>query len=1079
MDTSVHEYRPSINIIRDSEVSLDYIPTPNTQLVYDQLIEAHRSARKSFNIIGAYGTGKSAFIWAFEQSLAHKKEIFEDKTRRRDRLGKYQFFKLVGEHQSVIRSVAGLLGLDESSSSSPKKILKAFQHIYQEHASKGEGIVLVLDEFGKFLEFAAKNDPDGELYFLQMLAEFFNDPEKDAYLITTLHQDFSAYALSLSRQQRREWDKVKGRYKELVFNEPVEQLLFLAAKRQASNSTKYRKGYYFSRIFSAIEASGAFPLNDYLTKQIAKQLLPMDILSAGILTHALQKFGQNQRSLFSFLEANDHLGLDSFEQTEGQLYYSLHHVFDYLEYNFHSLLSSWYNPEKAKWAAVKNTLAIADRSDLSQPMDAEKILKAIGLLYVFAPGTAHIDHEFMVHYIQYVQEIEAGEKVLNELVKKQIIRFSRYQGRYLPNEGTDLDIEMAIDEAGNLIQRVADPLPILREHIGTSFHLAKASYFSTGIPRLFKYHLSDFPEEQLPLSDQVDGHINLIFSAQLSEEKLLDFSASSKAPILYGWYQNTTEITNLILEIQKVKKVKSDNSSDRIAIKELESILGSQIRLLNHYLLGNQYGENSPVIWCYGGQRFQPSNSKDFNQILSQIAHRAYPAVPIFRNEMVNRTKISSPINTARKQLIRHMLESANQENLGFDEGRFPPEKTIYLSLLKSTGMHRETPDGWELGAPSDPSFQLLWEQSEAFLRSSLAGRRSLGELVDLLKKAPFKLKNGFIGFWLPVFLFIRKDEYALFSDGKYIPYLSSEILQLIHKAPEKYQIKAFQTEGVHWSLFNQYRSLLQLPGTTRPSNNSLIETIKPFLAFYRQLPFYTQNTKKHLSEKAHSLREAIAKAKDPEALFFEIFPRVMKISIQQLQESPSQMEAYIAALKDGIRELRTAYIRFLDRVESFIANEVLHSSSDFSIYKTLLQKRLHGIESKFIRPELRVLRQRINSPLDDRDSWLASIGQAIIGKPLDRFSDEEEHKFFAELKSKLDELFSLQDLSQVAETADDEVFKVELLRPGAAKNTQLVRIKPEESEKLNDLTQKISGILEGADQNTILAVLARLWEQQ
>ena len=59
--------------------------------------------------------------------------------------------------------------------------------------------------------------------------------------ITTLHQGFNDYAHGLNKTQRNEWDKVKGRLKEITFNEPVEQLLLLAAERISSRQGKIKK----------------------------------------------------------------------------------------------------------------------------------------------------------------------------------------------------------------------------------------------------------------------------------------------------------------------------------------------------------------------------------------------------------------------------------------------------------------------------------------------------------------------------------------------------------------------------------------------------------------------------------------------------------------------------------------------------------------------------------------------------------------------------------------------------------------------------------------------------------------------
>src|SRR5690606_13218044 len=107
-----------------------------------------------------------------------------------------------------------------------------------DHKKKGEFVLLVIDEFGKVLEHAANHNPEKELYFLQQLAEFVNHPKRDnVLLITTLHQNFGSYSKKLNEQQRNEWEKVKGRLKEIVFSEPVEQLLHLAAEQIEKSKT--------------------------------------------------------------------------------------------------------------------------------------------------------------------------------------------------------------------------------------------------------------------------------------------------------------------------------------------------------------------------------------------------------------------------------------------------------------------------------------------------------------------------------------------------------------------------------------------------------------------------------------------------------------------------------------------------------------------------------------------------------------------------------------------------------------------------------------------------------------------------
>src|SRR5205085_3353488 len=203
---------------------------------------------------------------------------------------------------------------------------------YKQLQRKGKGLAFFIDEFGKFLEYAAKHNPEAELYFIQQLAEWINNSNSQTLLITTLHQDFNAYSLSLNKSQQQEWQKVKGRLKEVVFNEPVEQLLFLASERIQERFKDRSPEKGFDKLFDTIGEAKAFPLRDHFDKDFAKKLYPFDILSAAILTLSLQRYGQNERSLFSFIESQDHDGIN--DNKKG--YFHIANVYDYLLNNYYS-----------------------------------------------------------------------------------------------------------------------------------------------------------------------------------------------------------------------------------------------------------------------------------------------------------------------------------------------------------------------------------------------------------------------------------------------------------------------------------------------------------------------------------------------------------------------------------------------------------------------------------------------------------------------------------------------------------------------------------------------------------------------
>lgn len=139
------------------------------------------------------------------------------------------------------------------------------------------------------------------------------------------------------------------------------------------------------------------------------------------------------------------------------------------------------------------------------------------------------------------------------------------------------------------------------------------------------------------------------------------------------------------------------------------------------------------------------------------ICDRVYCDTPVYINEMVNKHKPSSAISMARVNFLTHLLHNSSEPNLGFEDGKFPPEKTIYLTLLHNTGIHKHIGKEYFLDAPNEESFMPLWRACEEFLDTSKEKPRKLGDLVKILRSRPFKLKQGVIDMWLPAFLIIKR----------------------------------------------------------------------------------------------------------------------------------------------------------------------------------------------------------------------------------------------------------------------------------------------------------------------------------
>jgi len=1068
-------FTPSVNIIRDLDLELNYISTPNAKQIFTQLINDYKIGTRSFNIVGAYGTGKSSFLWAFEKNINGKHKYF---TELSSLLTTKEFAVLpfVGEYNSIIEIFAKAVGINGKSNLTTENVIGQTDKYYKSLSKTGKGLIILIDEFGKFLEYASKNNPDNELYFIQRLAEYVNDSSKNIFFITTLHQDFNGYSRNLTKSQQNEWDKVKGRLKEITFNEPVEQLLYLASERL--NELKIgQKDKNFSPLFKCIEKAKAFPLKDFFTEVFAEKIAPFDILSSAVLTLCLQKYGQNERSLFSFIESNDQLGIKEFSQRKNP-YYNLSCVYDYLIHNYYSFLTTRYNPHHSQWAAIRSAIERAEGLINENIEDALKIIKTIGLLNIFASASIKLNADFLADYGKYSLGISDAAKIVKTLENLKIIRFVKHSDKYILFEGIDFDIELAIDEAGNIVEKVTNVVHHLNSYFEFQYISAKAAYYEYGTPRFFAYHLSENPEKLHP-EGEVDGFVNLIFSDTITQKEIKGVSKDCKEAVLYGWYRNTNDIRNLLFEVEKIKKVRETHINDKVAVKELDNILQHQIRLLNHYVLGNLFSDTSSVIWFFDGEIVKLSNSKIFNRFLSEICRQIYTRVPVYRNEMVNKTKLSGAIASAKRNFLIALTEKSNEKDLGFDDKRFPPEKTIYLSLLRETGMHIEKKHGFTLDKPTNQNsnFLQLWETCNDFLLSTKNGKRNLSELMDILLSKPYKLKQGFLDFWLPIFLYCKRDDFALFNDGLYLPYLTSETLELVSKNPKEYEVKSFDIEGVKLDLFNSYRILLNQSTQDHPSAKSFIETIRPFLTFYRQLPEYAKNTSR-LDKSTLALRNAIAQAKDPEETFFEKFPKALGYSITQLNKDKNELRNYTKELTSKIREIRTCYDELVMRFEAFIQDNIIGLRIPYTEYKTELQERFIKIKKHLLLPYQKTFYQRIYSELDDNKAWLNSIAQSCIGKSLEQISDDEEIILYEKLQDLVHELDNLCEISKSGFDSEKEIaFKLEVTSFVEGLKKNLVRLPKSKNKDLLQLQQILTGKLT-KDRQLNIATLAKILEE-
>ena len=1079
------QYNVSTNILRDENKDLKYIVTKNTSDIFDTIIKNYNNNNRFQAIIGSYGTGKSTFLWAFEQNITGYNNFFKPASLAFPNIKKFQFIKLIGKYNSLAKSLANKFNLETEQTNIEDVVIDELDALINNNSKNNVITILIIDEFGKFLEYAVKNNPDKEIYFIQLLAELFNNPKHKAFALLSLHQNFTSYGQTLSIEQLKEWEKVKGRLKEIAFNEPIDQLLFFASERnvfkKVNSISKHKK------ILELIIKHNVSDKKQAIDKELAKKLFPIDYISAEILTKSLQRYGQNERSLFSFVDIEESNSLPWFYkqvqngEIESSDVYNLNYVYDYLLDHYSFIIYSKYNPDFTDWIALKQALDQVDTriNDKQLIIDGRHLIKAIGLLNIFSHAGADLSKEFITSYATLALNINNAEYLIKQLEASKIITYKKYKSRFVFVSWTDLNIDVELLNAAQKIEEVTNVAERITALDLLHPILVKSEYYKTGTPRFFEYRFTKEPIYSLP--NECDAILNYVFS----EDKIN--ITKHKLPIIHVLFTNANRVKELFFNIDKAKKVIEENIEDRAARIELEERIYIYLQEIKEILLDNIYDANN-AEWFFNGTKTLVNNRVDINKLFNRSLSEYYKQSPILKNELINRSKISTPISLARKKLIKALINNQEDKDLGFQEKSFPPEKMIYLTLIKKIGLHRynEATNSYEFSNPDFTiedkivnSYKTLWDTSVDFLDSSKHEKHNLKSLIDIFKNEPLKLKQGFIDFWIPIFLIVKKDDYALFNEDGYIPNINEAVFDIIFKSPQKFSIKAFDIGGVKLEVFKKYRKIIHQKETDLPSEKEFINTIKPFILFVRGLPEYTIKTK-NLSEYSQNLREAIIRATDPEKAFFEDFPKALNYTEAIEENNANLLEGFVERLEASITELRSAYDNLLNRFEEKIKEVLNIKSGDFKSYSQTLAKRLKSIDPLLLNNKLRNFYRKCTIIPNERKTYLEGIAFVLLGKPLNKIDDKEETILHLDFEANYKRLLELIDIHKLKdEFKTDKVVGIRLINEDGNETKHQVIIPSEQKVNLENTIKELENSFNGIDKDLKKAVLIELLKKE
>jgi hypothetical protein len=894
--------------------------------------------QRCFTWTGPFGGGKSSLAIALASAL-HPDKSLRIKARQVLRLDSNPAFDkafpvkngwlivpAVGRRGSVVAELYAALRraqgktVDGRNKPNPQGLIAAF--LEEARSRPRDGVLVIIDEMGKFLEASALGSGD-DVYFFQELAEAAARSEGRLVVVGVLHQSFAQYSARLGIDTRDDWAKVQGRYLDLPFvaaSDEVVELIgraieaeerpswMLDASKTIAEAIRSRRPAVGQNFANALEA--CWPLHP--------------VMAALLGPISKRQFGQNERSTFGFLSSVEPHGFRSYLNStlvNEASWYRPSDYWDYLRSNLEPAILA--SPDGHRWSQAVEAVERAE----AKTGDAllVSLIKNIAVIDLFRNGSGLAADAAVLATLFYDKTPQELDAALQKLSSLKVALFKSYIGAWSVFEGSDFDIDAAIAQA--LSASPGIDYTRLVQLMGLHPVVAKRHYHETGSMRWMELSLCSIEEaERIAVNFQPKKGEFGTFILALPGKGMSLRAARMRAqacsklrpwPVMVGIPSNHDRISELSAELVALEQVKDRHelSGDAVARREVYARLAATRADLEDQLqaavsLAEWHGGSDQVV--EPGSRLSP--------VASILAEKLFSHSPPVWSELINRDSVSSNSVKARRDLLHAMINAEGQEALGFDG--FPAGRGLYETLLRSTELHRQDATGaWRCMPPADgfaEGFAALWDATRA-LFSDANARVGAHKIYELWSSPPFGMKLGIQPVVLTAFMLAHKANIAVYKDGMFLPRLTDFDIDECLQVPDRFSLRWVAIDEDKNHILEGISSLLAEIGESAGAAHPL-EAARALVAMVFNLPEWARRTSR-LGQTAKDMRDMLLKASDPHKVLF--------VDLASLLNAADGKD-YVKALRAPLQELAGAYDKMLGEVEAKMFNALDASREDF-----------------------------------------------------------------------------------------------------------------------------------------------------
>lgn len=1075
-------------------------PQSSADILLTMARHVYETKQGAFTWTGPYGSGKSSLVVALSALLNGNanlqqdvEQVFGRKLTRtvRETLPTgtkgWRILPVVARRDDPVVVIGeavkqtGLVSRQPRGGWTESNLIGALTEVAAEKPRTHGGLILFIDEMGKFLEGAAQDGSD--IYILQQLAEAASRSNGRLLVVGVLHQAFEEYAHRLPHETRDEWAKIQGRFVDLIVNTAGEEQIDLISRAIDSDGHSKESGALASTVAAFVRRGRTTDAQRLAA--ILEACWPLHPVVACLLGPiSRRRFGQNQRSIFGFLNSSEPHGFQDFlSHAEDRELYGPDRLWDYLRANLEpSILAS---PDGHRWALAAEALERCE--SIGGDALHLRLLKTIAVIDLFKERSGLVANFELLRTCFPETSDRQLEKALTRLDKWSFTIFKKFLDARAIFAGSDFDIDRAVRAALDEIDEV--DFKELNSLAGLQPILAKRHYHETGALRWFDVNivpvngLVDLVSDLEPKNGAIGQFLLSIPTEGEGEEQAEDVCRkaarrSGKWDIVVGISKRSWTIVPLARELFALDNVSNDHpelAGDSVARREVSARLATLQALLETEL--HRAFDNA--LWFRKHHQPKRLRQADLNSIASELAYDRFVESPCLHNELLNRQKPSSSAIAAQNNLLRRMVLNEGEPRLGIDG--FPAEGGLFVSILEATGLYAKRGKSWRFVSPiTNPEdhnhLAPMWRWALNYIKNHADRTVPVSELFDEWRKPPFGVKDGLMPILAVAFVLSQRDKLAVYRDGIFRAKFDDVDVDHLAKDSAFIQLRWMDLTDVARRLLSGMAQVVRdLDKANDLAHLEPIDVARGLVAIYDRLPKWSKRTMR-LSSNAVTIRELFKRAHDPNRFLFDDIPGTLGEDLSL--GSDAVLHRVIGSVREGLEELVQAYPAMLHHWRDLMLAELqVPNISPQSLAE--LRDRADNIRQLAGDFRLDAFVGRL-SRFDGSDGSFEGIASLAANKPPRDWVDTDLDHAAVELADLAQKFLRAETYARVKGRPDKRQAMAIVIGVNGSPAPLLEEFDIADSDRaaVNDLIERVLAALEEADtsrRRIILAALAEL----